>query len=85
MGNTEGFDDNVRDIHELVGDSEGMPCLALVEGVDDLVGLLGVLGHNDEATVVSDFVDMGALAHLEPCQTAVPREISVHSVYLESL
>mmetsp|Transcript_23888 Transcript_23888/g.23575 ORF Transcript_23888/g.23575 Transcript_23888/m.23575 type:complete len:256 (+) Transcript_23888:492-1259(+) len=74
------LNDNVADTHWCVRDCQRVPCQSLIKRVEDFLGELHVVGHDDEAAVVAELVDVGALAYLIPGQTPIPRQIGVHLV-----
>ena len=56
--------DDVGHDDVLVRDLEFMPRLALVVRVQDLIGGHAMLGQNDQASMITDFIDVGALMNL---------------------
>jgi hypothetical protein len=74
------LNDDVSDINRVVADLEIVPSLALVEGVQDLLGGTVVLGHHYQTSMVPQFVDVGTLYDFSPGKPSITREIGRHSV-----
>jgi hypothetical protein len=71
---------DVGDDDVLVRDLELVPRLALVIGVQDLVGGHAMLGQDNEASMVPDLIDVGALVDLRPVKPSISREIGRHPI-----
>ena len=71
---------DVGDDDVLVRDLELVPRFALVVGVQDLVGGHAMLGQDNEASMVPDLIDVGALVDLRPVKPSISREIGRHPI-----
>jgi hypothetical protein len=52
-----------------------MPGLALIIRVQDLIGGHAMLGQNDQTSMITDFIDVGALVDLGPVKASISREV----------
>jgi hypothetical protein len=67
----QGFYYDIGDDDVLVRDLELVPRFAFVIGVQDLVGGHAMLGQDDEASMITDFIDVGALVDLRPVKASI--------------
>mmetsp|Transcript_118227 Transcript_118227/g.314610 ORF Transcript_118227/g.314610 Transcript_118227/m.314610 type:complete len:206 (+) Transcript_118227:560-1177(+) len=71
------LDDDVLDPRGLICNLEFVPAAALVPREEGLLSRLHHVGHDEQAPVVPELVDEGALVDFEPREPAVPRQVRV--------
>lgn len=71
LRNRQRLYDDVGDDDILVRDLEFMPGLALVVRVQDLIGGDAMFGQYDQASMITDFIDVGALVDLRPVEASI--------------
>ena len=57
-----------------------MPGLALVVRVQHLIGGDAMFGQNYQASVITDFIDVGALVDLRPVEASISREVGGYPI-----
>jgi hypothetical protein len=73
LGRAPGLCNHIFDLHAMLPKLECGPVSSLVPREQNAVCGDAIVGKNNKATVVSYFVDVGALCHLNPRETAVTR------------
>ena len=76
----EGLNDNVCDINRCLRYFQLMPCLSFVECVEYISGRGIMLGHNYQATVIPELINVGTFTDLIPVQTAISWEVCWHPI-----
>jgi hypothetical protein len=72
------FSEDVIDFEgEILGELYPFECLAFVPCEEDGVGGLVILGQQNQASMVTDLVDMRTPKNLEPIVASVAREVRV--------